>query len=132
MNTAELRVLIVDDSRDDAELIARALRRAGYALDCIRVDRMDTLMTALGEPPWDVVICDSILPFLDGERALAIVRARLPTARILLVSGRREVEIGPLVRRGVDGFVSKDRLSDVAPMIGAMLPRAALSRRLAP
>ena len=53
-----LRLLIVEDSPDDAELIVQELRHVGDAPTARRVDTEDQLRAALRSEPWDVVICD--------------------------------------------------------------------------
>ena len=65
-----LRVLLVEDSEDDALLTERELRRHGYALSARRVDTPASLSEALTLPDWDVIITDHNLPGFGSEEAL--------------------------------------------------------------
>src|SRR5437870_691169 len=68
----EIRVLIVEDSDDDAELIAAELRRAGFSLQYKRVETAEALNAALDEE-FDLIISDFSLPQFSAPRALEIV-----------------------------------------------------------
>ena len=52
-----LRLLLVEDSENDAALLIEHLRQGGYDPDCIRIDSSDALKSAL-EREWDLVIAD--------------------------------------------------------------------------
>jgi CheY-like chemotaxis protein len=54
----QLRVLIVEDQEDDALLLLRVLRRAGYDLRFERVDTAGTMEAALNRQTWDIIIAD--------------------------------------------------------------------------
>ena len=82
-----LRVLIVDDSRDDAELTEFALREAGLVVDCRSLCREDALATALDGFDPQLVLCDLNLPGWSGPEAMAAVRSRAPWARFVFVTG---------------------------------------------
>lgn len=120
-----LRVLIVDDSVDDAELIVRALADGGYRPVYRRVDTAEALAAALTEvSSWDLITCDSLLPRLG--RVLAIAHEVVPRVPVLLVFGKRAEELRRLLERGdVSGFLSKDRLPDLAALVAGLIPRRA-------
>ena len=113
-----LRVLLVEDSEDDALLVMVALRRGGYAPTLTRVESGEALRTALAHPPWDVVISDYALPSFNGLEALRIVRAHDADLPFVLVSGtigeERAVEA---LKSGAGDFVTKQNLSRLAPAI---------------
>src|SRR5437660_1717139 len=67
-----LRVLMVEDSEDDALLVLRELRAAGYDLTHARVDTAAALVAALDRHPWDLVIGDYSMPHFSGTAALAV------------------------------------------------------------
>src|SRR5437660_2902 len=64
-----LRVLMVEDSEDDALLVLRELRAAGYDLTLERVDTAAALAAALDRHPWDLVIGDYSMPHFSGTAA---------------------------------------------------------------
>src|SRR5260221_9063208 len=85
--TNTLRVLLVEDSEDDAALVVRELIRGGYEVTFKRVDTADSLFAALEGGRWDLAIGDFSMPEFSGTAALAAVRqvdAELP---FIFVSG---------------------------------------------
>jgi CheY-like chemotaxis protein len=121
MVTRPLRVLIVDDSDDDAELMAHALKRGGFRTTWARVATPDRLAAALvPERHWDIIACDSALPSLAMRRIVEATRAALPRVPVLLVSGRFPNELERELAL-VDGYVSKDRLDDLPIAVKAVL-----------
>ena len=64
-----LKVLLVEDNRDDAELLERHLRRNGFAPVLTTVETADALKAALtAEPQPDIVLADYNLPNFSGPR----------------------------------------------------------------
>jgi two-component system OmpR family response regulator len=82
-----LRVLIVDDSRDDAELTEFALREAGLAVECRSLWREDALAAALEGFVPQLVLCDLNMPGWSGPEAMAAVRRQAPGARCVFFTG---------------------------------------------
>lgn len=117
-----LRILLVEDTPDDAELIALALRRAGLAFCLVRVENEPQLRSQLRQEMPHIALCDYHLPGFNCHRVLDIVRA-LPVPPPVVVVSRRigtseEVEA---IRRGAAGCVRKDRLGDLAAAIRSAL-----------
>src|SRR2546429_8101017 len=82
-----LRMLMVEDSEADAELLAHELRRAGFALEFERVDNAAALELALDRVTWDIIIGDNSMPGFSGTEALALLRARGLDIPFIFVSG---------------------------------------------
>src|SRR5512133_377932 len=61
-----LRILIIEDSDDDAQLVLREIRRLGYDVDYQRIEAPEALRSALAAEPWDLVLCDYSLPHLNA------------------------------------------------------------------
>ena len=122
----DIRVLIVEDSSDDAELMARELERDGFNLEWERVETEDEYLRCLRGAP-QVILSDSCLPQFDGLRALELLQQHGLDIPFLLVSGRlgedRAVEA---MKRGVYDYVLKDRLA----RLGGAVRRALEQRRL--
>ena len=81
------RVLLVDDSSDDAELARIELHGAGIAADCRHVDSEASLIAALADFSPHLVLSDLNMPGFSGEHAFAIVRERAPVARFVFLTG---------------------------------------------
>ena len=64
-----LKVLILEDQPDDAELVLRELRKAGYDLQYEQVDTEEAFRSRLNHPP-DIILADYYLPRYDALRAL--------------------------------------------------------------
>ncbi len=127
--TDELRVLIVEDSADDALLMVKELERAGLPPSWKRVASREELTTALVEGPWDVVLGDHELPGFSGLDALAAVREHDPDLAFVAVSGRRDAEIAVrMIHAGADNYVRKDRLALLGPAVDRAL-KASVERR---
>jgi PAS domain S-box-containing protein len=106
-----LRVLLIEDSKDDAELVIHALRRGGFEPQYDRVTTARELQRALKEQAWDVALCDYNLPELDGRQALTIVNGLQPDIAVIFVSGIiGEETAAELMRSGAKDYVRKDNL----------------------
>lgn len=65
-----LRVLLIEGSPDDAEVLLRELRRGGFAPSWSRVDTAGQMASALSRQEWDMVISDHAMPSFSSARAL--------------------------------------------------------------
>src|SRR5215813_14391165 len=109
-----LRILVVDDSDDDAGLLLRSLRTA-YEPYSERVWSSETLRHALGKP-WDIVISDWSLPGFTGLDAFRLVRAVDLDMPFILVSGTIDEEVAvSALKAGVHDFLSKGRYARLLP-----------------
>ena len=124
-----LRVLVVDDSPDDCELLLRRLRKEGYAPEHVRVDTADDMRAALARRPFDIVICDWSMPCFTAPAALALVRAHDEDLACLIVSGTigEDVAVAAL-HAGARDFVRKDGLARLVPALERALDETALRR----
>src|SRR5687767_8127081 len=84
---AQLRVLLIEDSEDDAELILFELRAAGYVIDSERVYSAEDVQSALSRRGWDIVICDYNLPGFSAAGALRLLKESELDLPFILVSG---------------------------------------------
>jgi CheY-like chemotaxis protein len=82
-----LRLLIVEDSEDDAALLLRELQRGGYDVAHERVDSPDALISALERQKWDLVVSDHSMPHFTGIDALHILRSKGLRVPFIFVSG---------------------------------------------
>jgi DNA-binding NtrC family response regulator len=120
-----LKLLIADDDPNDAMLIAYNLKRAGYALDWLRVDDETAFAHAL--PGVDLVICDFAMPRFSPVRALEIIRASGRDTPLLLVSGSVSVDRArEIMLLGAAGYLLKGELDRLGQAVVDALARTSL------
>ena len=93
---ASIRLLIIEDSADDAELVQRLLRQSGYEIAAERVDSTLGLTQAL-DKKWDVVISDYSMPQFSGSEALRMVRVGGRVIEVGNISSGLTVQLPPSV-----------------------------------
>jgi diguanylate cyclase (GGDEF)-like protein/PAS domain S-box-containing protein len=121
-----LRVLILEDSPKDAELMALRLSDDGFSFDWQRVQTESDYLAALRQRP-DLILADWQLPRFSGSRALALMRDEAPGTPFIIVSGGigEEAAVAAL-RAGASDYVLKDRPA----RLGAAVRRALSEQRL--
>ncbi|MEO8797997.1 MAG: response regulator [Polyangiaceae bacterium] len=126
---SKLRLLLVEDSENDALLVLRALRAGGYDVTHARVWTRDGLETELDKGGWDAVISDYNMPAFSGPEALAIVKERRLDLPFLIVSGTiGDEDAVRAMRAGAHDYLMKDKLARLAPSLEREL-REGRSRR---
>jgi signal transduction histidine kinase len=124
-----LRVLQIEDSPDDAELIVHCLRESGLAVDTRRVDSADGLSAALALQAWDIVLCDYTLPSFDALAALAILRREHVDLPFIIVSGTMLEEAAVrAMKAGASDFFKKDNLTRLPAAIEREMREAEIRR----
>ncbi len=112
-----LRVLHIEDSDLDHQLIHAQLRRAGLRVHLERTDVLSEVLAALDQP-WDAIISDYNLPGFSGLTVLEELQRRGVNTPFLLVSG----EIGEdmavaAMRNGAADYLLKNNLARLAPAL---------------
>lgn len=121
------RVLIVEDSEDDAELIARQIKRAGYDLIYKRVDSAVETSDLLRKETWDVVIADFSMPNFSGLQALEILKKSGLDLPFILISGIIGEDIAvQAMKSGAHDYLMKDNLTRLVPAIEREIREAAV------
>ena len=126
---AILRILLVEDSPTDAELIVRRLHHDGLAFTYRRVETADCLVRELVEFDPDILLSDNRLPHIDAASAIKIVAGMRPNLPIVIVTGTLEDEAAVgLIKAGARDFIRKDRLDRLPVAVTAALKRAHVQR----
>jgi signal transduction histidine kinase len=122
-----LRLLMVEDSEDDAALLLRELKRGGYDVTHQRVDTATDMLSALYSQNWDVVISDHSMPHFTGIEALHVLRSKGSQLPFIFVSGTigEETAVNAL-KNGAQDYLMKTNLSRLIPAIQRELREAEL------
>jgi two-component system sensor histidine kinase UhpB len=123
-----LRVLLVEDNPRDAELLVRALRRAGFEPDWQRVVTEEDYLQRL-DGGFDLILSDYELPRLNGLAALQLLKARGLDVPFIIVSGAiGEDTAVTAIKEGAADYLLKDRLGRLGPAILQALEQSRLRR----
>ncbi len=120
MSRRPIRVLVVENQEDDAELIIEQLRRAGFEPAWRRVERAAEMREALKAQAWDIVLSDYVLPRFSGADALKVLKETRLDLPFIIVSGRIGEEVAVhTMKMGAQDFFRKDRMT----LLGAAVER---------
>ena len=113
-----LRVLIVEDSENDALLLLRELKRAGYEPVHERVYTALDMNTALEKQYWDVIISDFVMPQFSGLEALKLVQGKRLDIPFIITSGKISDDTAMIsMKAGAADYIMKDNLTRLGPAI---------------
>jgi diguanylate cyclase (GGDEF)-like protein len=113
-----LRVLLVEDSENDALLIIRELGKAGYNIQYTRAFDQKGLDDALRSQQWDIAISDHNMPSFSSDLALSTIREFNKDLPVILVSGTIGEEMAVnAMRAGAHDYIMKDNLARLVPAI---------------
>ncbi len=120
-----LRVLHIEDSVEDSELVRQLLLKEGINCEVKRVETRPEVFDSLQTESFDLILADCKLPKFSGLHALEIAHALKPETPFVFVSGTigEETAIESL-RNGATDYVLKDRLSRLAPAVRRALAEA--------
>lgn len=118
-----LRILVVEDSGQDYELIIYSLKKGGFQnLISHQVQTRDELLDALKTNIWDVILSDYNVPGFDAFEGLSLVRDIDQDMPFIVVSGGiGEESVADMMRAGVEDFVMKSRLDRLPSAVSRVL-----------
>ncbi|HUN55527.1 MAG TPA: PAS domain S-box protein [Smithella sp.] len=127
--SALLRVLIVDDSEDDARLIIRKLSSGGYNPAWERVDSSEAMKSALKREDWDIILCDYKMPNFNASAALKLAQSKKTDIPFIIVSGAiGEDTAVASMKSGAYDYVMKDKLAKLAVAVDRAIREAKVRR----
>ncbi len=113
-----VRVLIVEDSEDDAALVVHELKRGGYDPVYERVDTREAFGAALDHKTWDLIISDYTMPHFRGTEALEIMKLKGIDLPFIFVSGTiGEDKAVEAMKNGAHDYVIKGNLKRLLPAV---------------
>lgn len=127
--SAPLRVLLIEDSEVDAELLILELEKGGYQVEYERVETESGLKAAIQTRSWDVVLSDYSLPGFDAEAALRVIKAADRNVPFIVVSGKigEETAVG-LMKAGAGDYLKKDSLTRLPQIVSREINEAIIRK----
>src|SRR5215213_6892028 len=124
-----LRILLIEDSEDDAGLVLREIQRGGYEVEFERVETAEDMQTALTRQAWDLIICDFSLPRFSAPRALELLKKSGVDLPFIIASGTigEESAVNAL-KAGAHDFIIKGNFARLLPAIQRELKEAETRR----
>ena|GEM_PF-1807446 len=120
-----IRILLAEDSEDDALLLEDVIKKGGYAPEMRRVEDPEAMVAALEDGGWDMVLCDYAMPSFNGLDALNLLKNSGHDLPFIIVSGAigEETAVG-LMKDGAHDYVFKGNLARLVPVIERELQEA--------
>jgi PAS domain S-box-containing protein len=120
-----LRILLLEDNPDDAELIANELQYSDFEFVLQHVDSPEFYKIALQDFRPDLILSDYDLPLFTGVSALAEAKSKCPDIPFILVTGAVSEEIAiEILTNGARDYVLKNRISRLVPAVKRALAEA--------
>src|SRR5262245_40524694 len=127
--SSPLRLLLIEDSEDDAALVVRTLRRGGYDLSYAQVESAEAMRDALARQAWDLIISDYSMPQFSGPAALQLLHEAKLDLPFIIISGTIGEETAvAAMKAGAHDFLMKGNLTRLVPAVAREL-REAVERR---
>lgn len=125
MTATPLRVLIIEDSAADTELLVYELRRGGYDPTYERVDTAEEMRAAIEMREWEIILADYNLPEFSAPDALELLQNLGRDTPFIIVSGviGEETAVAAM-RAGASDFILKQHLARLIPAIQRELREA--------
>ncbi|MCK9413064.1 MAG: PAS domain S-box protein [Prolixibacteraceae bacterium] len=122
-----LRILVVEDSEDDALLVMHQIKKGDYIIEFERVLTAERMKTMLKERTWDIVLSDFVMPNFDGLEALALVKESGIDLPFIIISGTigEEVAVNAM-KAGANDYIMKNNLQRLLPAIDRELREAGI------
>ncbi len=125
-----IKVLVVEDSRDDAELLLHALKKADYQPTYALVQNASAMKSQLEKQSWDLVISDYVIPGFGGMAALNVLRESELDIPFIILSGKIGEDVAvEALQAGANDYLLKDRLTRLGPAIDRALKEASQRRK---
>src|ERR1044071_4892161 len=124
-----LRILLIEDSEDDARLVLREIQHGGYDVEFERVETAEAMRAALARQAWDLIICDFSLPRFSAPKALELLKKSGQDLPFIIVSGTigEESAVNAL-KAGAHDFIIKGNFARLIPAIQRELKEAEVRR----
>ncbi len=120
-----LRVLMIDDSEKDAELVLANLSDAGYRVEASLADNARDLKMLLQEGSWDIALCDYAMPTFNPFDVLTLLKEYKVDIPFIVITGAiGEENVISLMKAGCHDCVMKNNLMRLPEVISRELAEA--------
>ena len=120
----ELKIVLVEDSEADADLLTRCLKKENLAFRLFRVWLKEDFIRALDEFHPDLIISDNSLPVFSGMEAFRIMQNGNKKIPFILMSGTVPEELlKEYMKEGIDEYLMKDNLLELNDSIERVMNR---------
>jgi PAS domain S-box-containing protein len=121
-----LRLLLIEDSEDDARMLIDEIARGGFDVQWERVETPEAMASALDGVPWDLIISDNVLLHFEGLAVLELFQEKELDLPFIIVSGKSGEELAVrAMKAGAHDYILKNNLSRLVPAIGREMREAA-------
>lgn len=125
--STELKILILEDSANDEELMIDELKKSINDFDTRRVDNKEEFLQELSKFNPDLVLCDYFLPSFTAMDALEILNEKYPKIPSIIVTGTINEETAVFcMKNGADDYILKDNLTRLGSAVQTVLEKKRL------
>ncbi len=125
----KLKVLIIDDSEEDAFLLVREISKGGFHPEWKQTDSAEGMKAALDREKWDIVLTDYSMPAFDGMRALEIIANHDYDVPAIMISGKMgEENAVNAMLAGAEDYIIKGNYARLIPAIKRSLEKFRMIR----
>lgn len=119
-----LKILMVEDDQNDAELVKRELKRAGLEFEARQVQTREKFLQELDSFEPDIILCDFTLPNFDAMTAIELSRQRKREVPLIVVTGSLSEEAAvEFMLNGASDYVLKEHLTKLGPAVRRTMER---------
>ena len=120
-----IRILVIEDSQDDTDLLINTIRRGGYEPAYKRIETPEDMQQSLDEETWDMIISDYSMPHFSGVDALQLLHENELDIPFIIISGVIGEEMAvQAMRAGAQDYLMKGSLARLIPVIERELREA--------
>jgi len=125
----DIRILLVEDSEDDAQLLLREIRKGGYSPYFRRVSSRSDMVREIEENDWDVILSDFAMPGFSGIGALEVWQEKGLDIPFIIISGTIGEETAVMMMKdGASDYMMKQNLTRLNAAISRELRDARVRR----
>jgi PAS domain S-box-containing protein len=114
----KLRILVIEDSEDDALLVLHQMKKGSYDIEYERIVTAEGMRAALKEKPWDIILSDYQMPHFNGLEALTVLKESGTDIPLIVISGAIGEDIAvETMRNGAQDYIMKNNLQRLLPAV---------------